>query len=66
MLVHVKHVLASPSFLFETRTLFWRSRKGLGLWLNYTELVPEYSHLLQVFKRIVNTLDRFITYSSMT
>ena len=31
-----------------------------GLRLNYTELVPEYSHSLPVFKLGVNTLDRFI------
>ena len=29
-----------------------RPRKGLGPQLNYTELVPDYSHLLPVFKRV--------------
>ena len=29
-------------------------------WLEYTELLPEYIHLLRVFKLVVNTLDRFI------
>ena len=31
-----------------------------GLRLNDTELIPEYIHLLRVFKLVVNTLDRFI------
>ena len=30
-----------------------------GLRLDYTELIPEYIHALRVFKRVVNTLDRF-------
>ena len=33
-------------------------------WFNYTELVPEYSHLLPVFKIVVNILDRFIIVAS--
>ena len=34
-----------------------RPRRGLGLRLTYTELVPAYFHLLPVFKLGVNTLD---------
>ena len=30
-----------------------------GLRLDYMELIPEYIHALRVFKRVVNTLDRF-------
>ena len=30
-----------------------------GLRFNYTERIPEYIHLLLVFKQVVNTFDRF-------
>ena len=32
----------------------------LGLQLDYTELIPEYIHLLRVFKLVVNTFNMFI------
>ena len=55
-----KHFQSTSKYYILNLTKLFTNLLEYWLRLNYTELVPEYSHLLPVLELDVNTLGRFI------